>query len=364
MRRQPGPMALALHGDLPIVESDQRSDRTDQAGSQVVDMAEATMDIGVIKSAVSLACRAPSLHNRQPWRWVADGATLDLFADPDRIRSATDRSGREVFISCGAVLDHLAVAMAAAGWQANTNRFPNRNDPTHLASIDFSALGFVTDAQRDRAGAILQRRTDRLPFEAPANWGAFEPVLRAAVDSRVAMLDVIADRVRHRLADASRLTEKLRRDDASYHAELAWWTSRVDAREGVPTAALASETEAHRVDVGRHFPPSGHGERRPEIDRDHSKILVLSTYDDTRRDAVGCGEVLSTVLLEATMAGLATCTLTHMIEIAHSRAIVGELTRNNGFPQVLIRVGTAPDPKSCHSPTPRRPLPDVLKIRA
>src|SRR5271166_5260431 len=334
-------MALVPHGGLSSVESDERLDsNVDRAEESGGDMAKATVDIGVIKSAVSLACRAPSLHNSQPWRWVADGAALDLFADPDHIRTA------------------------AAGWQAHINRFPNPNNPAHLASIDFSALGFVTDAQRDRAGAILQRRTDRLPFAAPANWGAFEPVLRAAVDSQVAMLDVIADNVRHRLADASRLTETLRRYDASYHAELAWWTSRADAPEGVPTAALVSETEAHRVDVGRHFPPGRHGARRPEIDRDHSKILVLSTHDDTRSNAVGCGEVLSTVLLEATMAGLATCTLTHMIEIAHSRAIVGELARSHGFPQVLIRVGAAPDPESRPTPTPRRPLPDVLEIRA
>jgi hypothetical protein len=53
-----------------------------------------------------------------------------------------------------------------------------------------------------------------------------------------------------------------------------------------------------------------------------------------------------------------------MIEIAHSRAIVGELTRSHGFPQVLIRVGAAPDPESRPTPTPRRPLPDVLEIRA
>lgn len=32
-----------------------------------------------------------------------------------RIRLAIDR-GREVSVSCGVVLDHLAVAMAAAGW--------------------------------------------------------------------------------------------------------------------------------------------------------------------------------------------------------------------------------------------------------
>jgi nitroreductase len=28
-------------------------------------------DSEVIRNAVTLACHAPSLHNSQPWRWVA-----------------------------------------------------------------------------------------------------------------------------------------------------------------------------------------------------------------------------------------------------------------------------------------------------
>ena len=48
---------------------------------------------------------------------------------------------------------------------------------------------------------------------------------------------------------------------------------------------------------------------------DWSKILVLSTPEDTRADVLRCGEALSTVLLECTMAGMATCTLTHLIEV-------------------------------------------------
>jgi nitroreductase len=43
-------------------------------------------DRKVILDTVTLACRAPSLHNSQPWRWkVADGAALHLFADRKRL---------------------------------------------------------------------------------------------------------------------------------------------------------------------------------------------------------------------------------------------------------------------------------------
>ena len=146
-------------------------------------MPDALVDNEALKAAVQLACRAPSLHNSQPWRWGAEGAGLHLYVDRSRILPSTDKSGREAYISCGAVLDHLRVAMAAAGWIANVDRFPDPNNPDHLASLDFSPMSLVTDGHRRRADAILHRRTDRLPFAAPRNWESFEPLLRNAVDA-------------------------------------------------------------------------------------------------------------------------------------------------------------------------------------
>ena len=105
------------------------------------------------------------------------------------------------------------------------------------------------------------------------------------------------------------------------------------------------------------------GFRRADIERDHSKILVLSTVEDTRADALGCGEALSMVLLECTMAGMATCTLTHMTEVEARREIVRGLTEKTGMPQVLLRVGTSPELDSFPPATPRRALADVLEVR-
>ena len=326
-------------------------------------MPQAVLDMEVVKRAVQLACRAPSVHNSQPWRWVAEGAGLHLFVDRCRWVHSADRSGREAIISCGAVLDHLRIAMVAAGWQAHIERFPNPNNRDHLASLEFSPLEFVTDAQRKRTEAILQRRTDRLPLGRPTYWASFEPVLRSSVDESIAMLDVLSDDVRPQLVEASQLTEALRRDDASYHAELQWWTSPFALSEGVPPDALASDSEQQRVDVARDFPSRSHLDRRVDVAVDWSKILVLSTAGDTRTDVLRCGEALSTVLLECTMAGMATCTLTHLIELRDSRDIVRTLIGERGEPQVLIRVGIAPPMEDLPAATPRRPLDDVLEIR-
>jgi nitroreductase len=315
----------------------------------------------VVAEAVHRACRAPSVHNSQPWRFVDDADALQLFLDRDRLVD-TDSSGRQALLSCGAVLDHLTVAMAATGWTSHVDYYPNPNDDAHLASIDFTPMSFVTDAHRCRADAILTRRTDRLPFEAPSSWEAVEVLLRRSVGNDLAQLDVLPDDARPRLAEASQLTESLRLYDSSYHAELAWWTGPFGASDGIPQSSLISAAESDRVDIGRTFPVTHHRERRSQVAEDAATVVVLSALDDTRRDILACGQALSVTLLEATMAGLATCPLTHMPELEASCDILRQLT-GRALPQVVIRIGAAPAADTVPPPTPRRPLDEVLTWR-
>lgn len=325
-------------------------------------MPATTVQTEVIKNAVQLACHAPSLHNSQPWAWEYHSGRLDLFLDPSRVMGS-DRSGREALISCGAVLDHLRVAMAAAGWQANVNRFPDPDNPNHLASIDFTATDQVTDAQRRRAEAILVRRTDRLPFMAPTDWESFEPALQNAVDGNGVRLEVMSRDARPQLVEASQLADSLRLYDSSYHAELAWWTAPFEVSEGIPQGSLLSAAESDRVDVARLFPVARHGERRAGVPEDHAKVLVLSTDGDDRADALASGEALSIVLLECTMAGLVSCPVTHITEVRASRDVIRALLDQDAMPQVLVRVGVAPAMEEPPPATPRRPLDDVLRVR-
>jgi hypothetical protein len=330
----------------------------------VIDMTVKAPDSEVIRDAVTLACQAPSLHNSQPWRWVSEGVELQLWADPYRVVHSTDQAGRELTLSCGAVLDHLRVAMAAVGWDSTTERFPDPVEPNHLATLQFQPVDAVTQAHQRRAAAILRRHTDRLPFSAPTAWPALESGLRRAVIPYEVILHVVADDARPMLAEASRITETMRRYDVYYQDELRWWTSPFASDTRLPANELVSSSDAARVDIARAFPPGGGGGRHATVDHDHSKILVLSTHhDDARLDVLRCGEALSAVLLECTIAGMATCTLTHMTELEPSRDIVRQVTGNVGQPQLLIRVGRSPAMNPQAGGTSRRPLNEVLEFR-
>ncbi|MGL5444743.1 MAG: Acg family FMN-binding oxidoreductase [[Mycobacterium] stephanolepidis] len=329
-------------------------------------MPKTMVHIDVVQTAIQLACRAPSLHNTQPWRWIVDPGSgsgdLHLYLDRSRCVNRTDDRGREAIISCGAALDHFRVAMASAGWMARVERVPDPDNPDHLAAITFLPRSVVVVGDRRRADAILQRRTDRLPFESPPNWSQFARMLNSVISDRAVILDVIDDAMRPRLAEASALSDALRIYDPAYQNELDWWTASFTLGEGIPRSALVSAGESDRVDIGRTFPVVSERTPRPGPQEDRAKVLALSTARDTPKHLLRCGELLSEVLLEATLAGMATCTITHMLELTASREVVGAAI-GRAHPQALIRVGLAPTFGRVPPPTPRRSLADVFEIR-
>jgi hypothetical protein len=287
----------------------------------------------LIVNALQLACRAPSVRNSQPWRWVVDEDAVELFADPGRLDESTDSTGRQAVISCGAALHHFRVAAAAAGWDTTVRRFPDPSDPRHLATVSFAEAAAVTDHQRRRADAILLRRSNRLPFSEPLDWHAFLVFAAQPRSHHGVTVSILDGDSRAELAEVTDLVENLN---------------------------LAASTRAHGID-------SWTAQSVPETMvrpwEDHSTVLALSTDDESIESVLRCGETLSDLLLEATVAGITTCTSTHVTEIPCGSDVVASLIGGDTTPQVLVRVGRVPALIATPPPTPRRPLGEVVDIR-
>ncbi|WP_433716025.1 Acg family FMN-binding oxidoreductase [Nocardia sp. CA-084685] len=318
-------------------------------------------DLRTVRMALMLACRAPSVHNTQPWRWVYDGTRLHLYRDTSRLLRSADPLGRQLVISCGAVLDHARLAFVSMGWFADVIRLPESDVTDHLATLEFRPWTGALNTTAARVRAIHDRYTDRLPMLAPDGWRDVLDAVRELARPHHVATDEIADRSRPRLAAAAQHATALRRYDMPYQNELHWWTGHSDTQQGVPTAALVSEAEAARVEFGRGFPPAPYSVRRAEL-ADRSRLVVLSTVGDTPAHWLHTGEALSEVLLECTARGLATCPLTHITELATSRSVIADLIPDPDIPQVVIRIGSAPEEAEL-APTPRRPLDEVLELR-
>ncbi|MGF0319137.1 Acg family FMN-binding oxidoreductase [Nocardia fluminea] len=319
-----------------------------------------TPDRPTIRAAVQLACRAPSVHNTQPWRWVLEDTRLHLFRDTDRQLGATDPHGRQAVISCGAALHHLRTAFASHCWNTDVARLPDLSRPDLLATVEFRRWQEPPSTVFRHAEAIEYRYTDRLPMASPSGWTSIRLELEKLVRAHELTLDVLDEDARTRLSVASEQSAALRRYDMEYQSEIRWWSGHSGMLEGVPTSALVSESEAGRVGVARDFPTPEPMARRGDL-RDHARLAVLTATGETPLTWLRTGEALSAALLECTACGLSTCALTHITELTSGRRLLSSLIGHPGVPQVVLRLGLAPDN---HRPplTPRRPLADVLTL--
>lgn len=314
-------------------------------------------DDTTVRTVLALAGRAPSVHNVQPWRWRVTGRAVELHLDQERALPATDPDQRDLLLSCGAVLHHLAVAFAATGWATVIHRLPDPADPDHLATVTLVAHR-PTDQEIAMSAAIRHRHTDRRRF---GSWPIPPGCLGLLTERAMALGAIVRpvdDAERARLVRAARAAARTHAADPHYRFETAMWSGRHGGLDGVPA---------------RNTPPPRPGDELPArvfagadlVDPvqgdDHAEVLLLGTSSDDRISRLRAGEALSAVLLTATNIGLATCALTEPLEIPAQRAeLRSRMLGGTSYPQAFVRVGWAPTSNEPLATTPRRPVSALL----
>jgi nitroreductase len=318
------------------------------------------IDRRTVRSAITLAAAAPSIHNSQPWRWAIGPRSVHLYADLRRWLPATDHHGRDMIVSCGAALHHLRVALAASGLASSVQRMPNPNEPEHLAALELHPRR-ADDADLDQAAAILRRRTDRRRFtdwEVPA---AFVDELTVRATEQGALLrPVTAAGSKARLIDAIRAASDVQEANAAYLTEKLEWSGRYADVDGIPAANLLRDPGANGNGAARLF-SAGLIDQPPNGKPDGAALMVLATASDDPLAQLRAGEALSAVLLHATRLGLATCPLSQPLEVESSRqAVQNGVLGGSAVPQLVLRVGWAPAGAPLR-PTPRRPIDETIE---
>jgi nitroreductase len=323
---------------------------------------------------VTAATRAPSVHNTQPWRFVAGLDRLEVFFDPARALPAVDPTARQQVISCGVAVEFAVVALAAAGTIAQVDVLPEGGD--HLASVRVTGSLQATDRDVALAEAIQRRHTVRAPFAVRAvppelldrlqavaaaydTW--FKPI--SASDEEVTTSALVAR------------AEEIEQGDPAYLAELErWLRTDPDAIDGVQVETVPAGDPHERPSnwlvrdyiVGHRpahsvFLPEGDPDAPPpEVER--PTVILMGTENDDRYAWVQAGRALGRVLLVATAEGLAASPLTQALDLPATRTQLRAQLSLVGHPQMLLRMGYPSDaPTSVVSG--RRPVTEVLAFR-
>ncbi|MGP4103056.1 Acg family FMN-binding oxidoreductase [Nonomuraea sp. KM90] len=315
-----------------------------------------------VRALVNAAVAAPSVHNTQPWRFRrVDDATMELYADLDRLLTAIDPMGRGLATSCGAALCNLRLALRMTGHDARVTLLPDpARRPELLATVRATPGDPPGRDERLLHDMIPHRRTNRFPFDdRRLAKDVFVDLVHAAY-AEGATLVLVKGRTARRVLDMVGAADDTLSAEESYRAELACWTAPDRRFDGVPAHAFGPRPRGGELPMrdfglgGQAVPGQDQARRSADFESD-PQIAALFTRGDGPRDWLRAGQALQRVLLVATTHGVSASMFGQPLDLRPAQHR-GDRTGPLGHVQMLIRVGYGPPVPR----VPRRPVSEVL----
>jgi len=308
---------------------------------------------------ISMAARAPSVHNTQPWQFRVVPQAIELYADPGR-KLRADPLGREMLISCGAAVFGLRLAVRSLGYLPVVELLPDRARLRLLARVRVGQPAVMTAAERAMLEAVPHRHTHRGPFEPVPLPGGLLAGLQHDAVAEGATLALADQHAQAKLVAIASPVSRARDLDQVNRAEVRRWTREATdtRRDGVPAHTFAGRTagEAGRLrqrdfDLGRGLGLLAEGGSPPPA------TAVLLTVRDGRMDWLRTGQALHRLLLHAASRWVFAALYTQPLEAAATRTLIRTSLVLPGSPQVLLQLGVARTAQA----TARRPAAELLE---
>jgi hypothetical protein len=313
-----------------------------------------------VRHVVQAAGLAPSVHNTQPWRFVAGPERLELHAEDDRQLAVLDPDGRQLHLSCGAALLHARVSARALGLDVAVRLLPDPTRPHLLAEVVLTEGEPAAADDVQLALAMLRRHTHRGPFDDRRVPEAFVEQLRAAAEAEGALLEAVVGEdqlVELEVLLAAADAHELR--DPEYRAEaLRWVQAGRTHPDGLPMEVAT--TFAGSSLRQRDFTLTRQEDAGAAPVAEHPTVVVLATEDDSALAWLKAGQALAAVLLRAAEQGVQAQPLGQVTDVVAYRLGLRAALGMVGLPQLVLRMGFA----ASTPVTPRRTVEDVLSVVA
>jgi nitroreductase len=309
---------------------------------------------------VATAARAPSVHNTQPWRFLAREHSIEMFADTGR-RLHADRGGRELIISCGGALFGLRLGIRELGYLPVVDLLPEPARPDLLARVRLGEPVPVTAQERRMLAALPHRHTHRGPFRPGRLPDGLLPRLQHDALAEGATLALVNDPVMYqRLVTLAAAARQRGAADPMLRAETRRWSRRAgtSARDGVPAQAFPADgawppgrLPQRDFDLGRGIGLLPEAAGVPAL-----ATAVLITTGDRPADWLRAGQAMHRLLIRAAAEWVFASLYTQPLEIPAVRALIRSRLALPGEAQMLLQFGLS----GVTRPTPRRAARELL----
>jgi hypothetical protein len=302
---------------------------------------------------VDAAVWAPSVYDTQPWWFGTRGSTVTVHADAERRLNVADPDGREMFISCGAALYTLRLAVRDLGRVPEVRLRSDARRPGLIADVGVGPERPPTAEERQTYSHIRRRNTHHGGFRPGGLPIGLLQTLRTHAYREEVSLRIVADpRSRIALAALTESAEQVLRQNPAYVAEVARWAPAVAGamEETCPRESAHLDADFAGCDFARG---QGWGQTASERRDATGVVAVLLTEGDERSDWLAAGQALQRVLLCAAEYDVSAAFHSQALEVPELREFIRARFCDGAYPQMIMRLGIA------HAVAGRRSVADL-----
>lgn len=297
-------------------------------------------NINEIGNALSIASLAPSVHNIQPWKVKYDAKQISIFPEFKLIHG--DPTHRETYISIGAFLETLIIALANYGFGSKIITV----DKHHLV-ISLNKTKIIS--QTDLFEAIPKRHTNRSKFKtSPVEKHHIQAILAQKITNPISkniICKPFATTEKDQIERYAQLISQgikipmLSKDFCQELSELITQKSQF----GIPYRSMGTKIPYSIFKYSLRTNKLANYVAKQEYTNWSSSPLIVSicSNGDSYKHWIDSGRLYQRCLLQATSFGYQSSTSATLVEALNFHEDIEEMLKTNYRLLATIRVGKA-----------------------